>query len=123
MRPARASPPSLLSAPGVAHGAATQRLHGVLRAGLFVALGSGRLFDAFRGKRTATPLMVAAMQGHIEVVKLLVAANADVNRFNYVGKTAVELAREGRHFETVELLVSHGAQRQRTWQGPIYKHR
>ena len=72
---------------------------------------------------TATPLMVAAMNGHIEVVKLLVAANADVNRFNYDGKTAVELAREGQHFEVVELLVSHGAQRQRTWQGPIYKRR
>jgi ankyrin repeat protein len=58
-----------------------------------------------------TPLMRAAMGGHIEAVKLLLAAGADVNAHDArcIGNTAInEVAGDG-YFEMIEVLLEAGA--------------
>lgn len=74
---------------------------------------------------TRTALMAACNNGHFDVVKLLLDANADLNLFDRNGKTALDLARDSGHEKVAEilvskedLLVSEGAERQGRWQGP-----
>ena len=58
-----------------------------------------------------TPLMRAAMGGHVEAVKLLIAAGADVNAHDArrIGNTAInEVAGDGA-FEMIEVLLEAGA--------------
>jgi ankyrin repeat protein len=58
-----------------------------------------------------TPLMRAAMGGHVEAVKLLIAAGADVNAHDArrIGNTALnEVAGDGA-FEMIEVLLEAGA--------------
>ncbi len=58
-----------------------------------------------------TPLMRAAMNGHVEVVKLLLAAGADVNAHDArrIGNTVInEVAGDGA-FEMIEVLLEAGA--------------
>lgn len=58
-----------------------------------------------------TPLMHAAMGGHVEAVKLLLAAGADVNAHDSrrIGNTAInEVAGDGC-FEMIEVLLEAGA--------------
>ena len=64
-----------------------------------------------------TPLQVAAMKGHSEVVKLLLEAGADKeaapaeqNR----GKRALHLAAENGHWQNVQLLLEAGADKDAT---------
>jgi len=59
--------------------------------------------------RGMTPLMVAASQGHADMAIRLINNGADVNAKNKAGQTALDLAREGNHYEIVELLRKHGA--------------
>ena len=55
-----------------------------------------------------TPLMLAAREGHKEIVQILIDEDIDVNRKN--GKmTALTLAREGGHADIVDLLKGAGA--------------
>jgi len=74
---------------------------------------------------TRTALMAACNNGHVDVVKLLLDANADLNLFDRNGKTALDLARDSGHgivaamlVSKEDLLVSEGAERQGRWQGP-----
>ncbi len=53
-------------------------------------------------------LMQASYAGHIEIVKLLIAANADVNKINALGETALSVAKTE---EIKELLKQAGAQK------------
>ena len=58
-----------------------------------------------------TPLMRAAMCGHVEAVKLLLAAGADVNAHDnrLIGNTAInEVAGDGE-FTMIEVLLEAGA--------------
>ena len=57
--------------------------------------------DEFRGK---TALILAAKSGHVEVVRLLVAAGADQSLKDGVGKTAMEWAQEGCRANVIEAL-------------------
>jgi ankyrin repeat protein len=61
-----------------------------------------------------TPLQLAAENGRLEVAKLLLARNANVNarieRGWKAGCTPLFLAIEGNHKEMIELLLSHGAE-------------
>lgn len=59
-----------------------------------------------------TPLMSAAFGGHAEIVKVLLAAGADVNRKNLEGSTALDAARKNRAVacEVIPLLLKAGAE-------------
>ena len=59
-----------------------------------------------------TPLHYSANKGYKEIVQLLIGNGADVNAKvlsgKYNGKTAVDIANQLNHPETVELLRKHG---------------
>ena len=58
----------------------------------------------------ASPLMIASQLGHLAIVKLLVAAQADVNAQNRPqGVTALHLAVATGQTEIVSVLLKNGA--------------
>ena len=69
-----------------------------------------KLINVF-DEMSLTPLMCAARGGHVEAVKLLIAAGADVNAYDAsrIGNTALnEVAGDGA-FEMIEVLLEAGA--------------
>ncbi|MCH6549728.1 MAG: ankyrin repeat domain-containing protein [Proteobacteria bacterium] len=58
-----------------------------------------------------TSLMMAALHGHTEVVKILIGASADVNAETDNGSTALIAATEGGHTEIADILKRAGARR------------
>ncbi|MCJ1430169.1 Ankyrin-2 [Sticta canariensis] len=54
----------------------------------------------------AIGLVIAAREGHIEIVKLLLNTGADINFENEHGNTALHLAVEENHLEIVKLLLN-----------------
>ena len=56
-----------------------------------------------------TALMMAAFEGHTEVVELLLEHGGEVDRRDGAGRTAVMYAASGPFPETVELLLESGA--------------
>eukprot|EP00957_Ditylum_brightwellii_P134583 10260690-Ditylum_brightwellii.AAC.1 len=55
------------------------------------------------------PLHIAAWEIHKEVVKVLLSHGADVNKVNYIDRTALHIAARGGHKDGVEVLLTHGA--------------
>ncbi len=55
-----------------------------------------------------TPLHVAAVKGHTEVVAFLMAHGADVNARDTNGKTPLDLAMEVHNGRVTEMLIQHG---------------
>jgi len=53
-----------------------------------------------------TPLMLASARGRSDIVRLLLAAKADVSAANDEGKTALMLALGNDHPEVAELITS-----------------
>jgi ankyrin repeat protein len=63
-----------------------------------------------RNSRGQTPLHIAAQNGQLDVVRLLLASQQiDVNARDQQGSTPLHLASEKGHVEVVQLLVAHGA--------------
>jgi uncharacterized protein len=58
----------------------------------------------------STSLMAAATQGHIEVVRYLLARGADVNACNEFGVTALMRSAEKSNMELTKLLLNSGAE-------------
>ena len=58
-----------------------------------------------------TPLMLAASQGHVKIVTILLKHKVDVNKQNIRGveKTALILAAEQGSLEIVSALIDNGA--------------
>ncbi|XP_067217780.1 transient receptor potential cation channel, subfamily N, member 1 [Chanodichthys erythropterus] len=56
-----------------------------------------------------SPLLLAAEQGHTEVVRVLLQTNARVDVFDEEGKAAIHLAAEQGHQDIVDILLSHKA--------------
>ncbi|MEK1890093.1 MAG: ankyrin repeat domain-containing protein [Phyllobacterium sp.] len=55
------------------------------------------------------PLLIAALNGHADVVVLLLERGSDIEIRNKGGLTALHAAAYGGHLDVVELLVSKGA--------------
>lgn len=61
------------------------------------------------GNLSRTPLMLAALEGHMGVVRFLVDEGADVNARDADGETALYMAAGWGHEEVVAYLLSRGA--------------
>ena len=57
---------------------------------------------------SSTPLHLAAIQGHKEIVELLIPKGADVNAKDKIGGTSLHLAAHSGQKEIVELLIANG---------------
>jgi uncharacterized protein len=55
----------------------------------------------------STPLMMAAMYGNPDAVKVLLEAGADSTIKNSLGLTAIDFARRGGRLDSVELIAAH----------------
>jgi ankyrin repeat protein len=60
----------------------------------------------WRNSKDESPLMMASLKGHTELVKLLIAKDADVNK---TGWTALHYAASGAKKNTIEILLEHSA--------------
>ena len=88
------------------------------RAGLFIALQDGSLKTAevliawpktnveWRSAKDESPLMIAALKGHKELVRKLIARDADVNK---PGWAPLHYAATGGHLEIMQLLLDEHA--------------
>ena len=125
--------PNRAMAAALAHGefeAADALLRNGARMDLPAAAALGRVEDSRRLLKAASgadrhkALALAAQFGRTEIVRLLLDAGEDVNRYNPVGfhghSTPLHQAVAGGHEETVRLLVEHGARldvKDTMWQG------
>lgn len=57
----------------------------------------------------STPLMEAAQEGHLELVKYLLQANANVHAQTQTGDTALTYACENGHTDVADLLLECNA--------------
>ena len=57
-----------------------------------------------------TPLMKAALNGHLEAVKKLLAKGADVRAIDKGGYSAMMLAASNNFADVVDVLIQHGAE-------------
>ncbi|KAH1023327.1 hypothetical protein HUJ04_012553 [Dendroctonus ponderosae] len=93
---------------------------------LLVSLGKANL-QARNTENGEVPLHVAANEGHIEVIKVLLSLNAPVNPRTNNNIVPAELARKKGHIECAEFLESYicptpKTSRQRFYHGTLDRH-
>ena len=60
--------------------------------------------------RDATPLFIASMKGHIDIVRLLLQQpNIGIHKKTTIGDTAIGMATQNNHTDVVQLLTNAGA--------------
>ncbi|XP_030375768.1 ankyrin repeat and KH domain-containing protein mask isoform X4 [Scaptodrosophila lebanonensis] len=74
---------------------------------VLLAMSAAQVED--KGQKDSTPLMEAASAGHLDIVKLLLNHNADVNAHCATGNTPLMFACAGGHVDVVKVLLKHGA--------------
>ena len=62
-----------------------------------------------RFENGSTPLMFAAQNGNLEIVKLLLERGANVNAKNEIGSTVLMFADQSNNLEIIQLLLGKGA--------------
>lgn len=85
--------------------------HGDMDAIAALLDGNSGLLDA-RDTDGSTPLHCAVWKGHVDAVRLLLDAGADVHALNHNdhwGDTSLHAAAHSNNRECVELLIRHGA--------------
>ena len=70
---------------------------------------AGANVNAANNRYGAPPLMLASQNGHAEVVKLLLAAGANVNATANNGSTSLMAASSNGHVDVIQLLKAAGA--------------
>ena len=73
-------------------------------------LDAGVSVDAADPEGGITALHGAAGKGHVDIVRMLLDANANVNKPRKDGTTALHYAAAGGHLDVVKLLLQRGAQ-------------
>jgi ankyrin repeat protein len=86
--------------------------------GLFLAVKDGSLKSAevligwhktrveWRSPKDESPLMIAALRGHTQIVRMLIARDADVNK---TGWTPLHYAATGGHVDIIRILLEEHA--------------
>ena len=74
-------------------------------AGINHALSRGASINAPDGYAGRTALMGASMHGQTKAVTFLIARGADINTVDETGKTARQLAENGKHLDTARLFA------------------
>ncbi|XP_043657224.1 ankyrin repeat and KH domain-containing protein mask isoform X5 [Drosophila teissieri] len=74
---------------------------------VLLAMSAAQVED--KGQKDSTPLMEAASAGHLDIVKLLLNHNADVNAHCATGNTPLMFACAGGQVDVVKVLLKHGA--------------
>ena len=62
-----------------------------------------------------TPLYSAAAEGHLEIVKILIAYGADINNSSEFGVTPLQIACIYQKVDVIKYLLQHGAIIQTQW--------
>jgi ankyrin repeat protein len=73
------------------------------------ALDAGADVNGGKGALHTSPLQYAASRGHAEIVRLLLAFNANVNARNEFNESPLHWAVQARCASTIRLLIEHGA--------------
>ena len=93
--------------------AALDTLHAAAYAGFApvaaLLLQKGAAIEDVQNKAHATPLMVAADEGRIEVVELLLAQGANLNTLDKDGFSPLTQAWSKKHLDVVHILKRRGA--------------
>ena len=74
----------------------------------------GKKVNRWEGTLGGTPLYYAAMNGHKNVVKLLLNKGADPNKANMGGESPLLYAAQNRHIDVAKLLIEGGADPNKT---------
>ncbi|CAE7415636.1 ANKRD29, partial [Symbiodinium sp. KB8] len=75
--------------------------------------------DLVRLGHHPTPLSVASENGHIEVTRLLLEANADKDKANQDGATPLFIAAQNGHLEVVRLLLQANADKDKALEDSV----
>ena len=59
---------------------------------------------------TVRPLQMASGNGHLEIVKTLLAAKAEMNKSDGGGETALAIAPDRNHYDVAAVLREAGGQ-------------
>lgn len=96
--------------------------------GLHLAVRSGKIKLVEKSLKNAdvnaldsgyTPLMLAAISGHLQIVQLLCEHGANVNQLSGCAAPALMQAVISRHIEIIKLLLSYGADVNQLYDGYV----
>lgn len=88
------------------------KAHRLIKSGNLVALRQeldGGLSPKLSNKYSWTLVMLAAIEGNVNVAMLLISKGADIHKANKFGETALSLAAHQGHEPFIKMLLAEGA--------------